>query len=174
MTKLLLGCLVLLSFSVSATPTASTDNHVDKTNENQNTTNVGSLSQQTSKGFNGLAGKSSEIVKPVPVEKVIVSPIDPNAVRTLLREHIPHLQYCYQKALESLKNPEEFKGRIEIKFKINTSGKAESSQVTSVDFPSNSVEDCMNKVINGIQFPEPKGGKTVEVNQPMNLYPKKK
>jgi hypothetical protein len=43
----------------------------------------------------------------------------------------------------------------------------------SDEITSDKVRDCIKNVLQGIQFPAPAGGKTVEVSQPMNLYPKR-
>jgi hypothetical protein len=142
-------------------------------------TNIGSLSGSakgaidSSKGFDGLATKGSVMVAGVPVEKISGSVIDRDAIRRLLREHIPQFRYCYQNALDGDKNPEGFQGVMNFKFFIAGSGKVNRSEITSDKITSDKVRDCMKDVLHGIQFPVPKGGSTVEVNQPMNLYPKR-
>lgn len=142
-------------------------------------TNVGSLTGSakgkidSSKGFDGLATKGSVMVAGVPVEKIAVSTIDPDAIRRLLREHIPQFRYCYQKELDVNKNPEGFQGVMNFRFFIASEGKVSRSEITSEEITSDKVRDCMKNVLHGIQFPAPRGGRTVEVNQPMNLYPKR-
>jgi hypothetical protein len=142
-------------------------------------TNVGSLTGaakgkiDSSRGFDGLATKGSVMVAGVPVEKIAVSTIDPDAIRRLLREHIPQFRYCYQKELDVNKNPEGFQGVMNFRFFIASEGKVNRSEITSDEITSDKVRDCMKNVLHGIQFPAPRGGRTVEVNQPMNLYPKR-
>lgn len=142
-------------------------------------TNVGSLSGSTkgvidsSKGFDGLATKGEIVVAGVPVEKRNAPVIDRDAIRRLLREHIPQFRYCYQKELDTNKNPEGFQGVMNFKFLIGRGGQVTRSEITSAEITSDKVRSCMKDVLTGIRFPEPKGGSTVEVNQPMNLYPKR-
>jgi hypothetical protein len=142
-------------------------------------TNVGSLTGSakgridSSKGFDGLATKGSVMVAGVPVEKIAVSTIDPDAIRRLLRDHIPQFRYCYQKELDVNKNPEGFQGVMNFRFFIASQGRVNRSEITSEEITSDTVRDCMKNVLHGIQFPAPHGGRTVEVNQPMNLYPKR-
>lgn len=142
-------------------------------------TNVGSLTGSakgvidSSKGFDGLATKGSVMVAGVPVEKIAVSVIDRDAIRRLLREHIPQFRFCYQKELDANKNPEGFQGVMNFRFFIGGAGRVNRSEITSEEITSDKVRDCMKNVLHGIQFPAPKGDRTVEVNQPMNLYPKR-
>jgi hypothetical protein len=141
-------------------------------------TNIGSLTGSakgkidSSKGFDGLAEKGSVMVAGVPVEKIAVSTIDPDAIRRLLREHIPQFRYCYQRELDATQN-ESLQGRILFRFVIGGTGRVQRSDVMSDEITSDKVRDCIKNVLQGIQFPAPAGGKTVEVSQPMNLYPKR-
>lgn len=142
-------------------------------------TNVGSLTGSakgkidSSKGFDGLATKGSVMVAGVPVEKIALSKIDPDAIRRLLRDHIPQFRSCYQRELDVNKNPEGFQGVMNFKFFIASEGRVSRSEITSDEITSDKVRDCMKNVLHGIRFPAIQGGGTVEVNQPMNLYPKR-
>jgi hypothetical protein len=140
-------------------------------------TNVGSLTGSakgkidSSRGFDGLAEKGTIMVAGVPIEKIAVSTIDPDAIRKLLRDHLPQFRFCYQKELDATQN--EFQGRMIFKFSIGSDGHASHSEVMSDEITSDKVRGCMINVLQGIQFPRPAGGKTVGVSQPMNLYPKR-
>lgn len=142
-------------------------------------TNVGSLTGaakgkiDSNYGFEGLATKGTISVAGVPVEKIAISTIDPDAIRRLLREHIPQFRYCYQKELDVTDKPEGFQGVMNFRFFIGSEGRVQKSAITSDEITSDKVRDCMKNVLHGIQFPAPHGGRTVEVNQPMNLYPKR-
>ena len=142
-------------------------------------TNVGSLTGSakgkidSSRGFDGLAEKGSVMVAGVPVEKIARSTIDSDVIRRLLRENIPQFRSCYQAELDATQRPDGLQGRIVFKFRIGGSGRVQRSEVASEDITSDKVRDCMKNVLQGIQFPEPAGGATVEVSQPMNLYPKR-
>jgi len=142
-------------------------------------TNVGSLTGaakgkiDSQRGFDGLATKGTISVAGVPTEKIAVSTIDPDAIRRLLRDHIPQFRSCYQKELDRTAEADGFQGVMNFKFIIGSEGRVEKSAITSDEIKSDSVRDCMKNVLHGIRFPAPKGGRTVEVNQPMNLYPKR-
>jgi hypothetical protein len=142
-------------------------------------TNVGSLTGSakgridSQKGFDGLASKGTIVVAGVPTEKIAVSTIDPDAIRRLLRDHIPQFRSCYQRELDHAKDAEGLQGVVNFRFVIGTAGRVTKSAVTSDEIRSDKVRDCMTNVLEGIQFPAPKGGRTVEVNQPMNLLPKR-
>ncbi len=142
-------------------------------------TNVGSLTGaakgkiDSTYGFEGLATKGTISVAGVPTEKIAVSTIDPDAIKRLLRDNIPQFRSCYQKELDRSKEAEGFQGVLTFKFIIGTEGRVTKSAMTSDEIKSDSVRDCMKNVLHGIRFPAPKGGRTVEVNQPMNLYPKR-
>jgi hypothetical protein len=142
-------------------------------------TNIGSLTGSakgkidSSRGFDGLAEKGSVMVAGVPVERIAVSTIDPDVIRRILREHIPQFRYCYQKELDVNKNPDGLQGRMNFKFKIGGNGRVTTSEIISEEITSDQVRDCIKNVLHGIQFPSPGGGKTVEVYQPINFYPKR-
>jgi hypothetical protein len=60
-----------------------------------------------------------------------------------------------------------------LRFFIASTGKVTRSEVTSDVIISEKVPECIKNVLSGMQFPEPKNDGTVEVNQPMNLFPKR-
>jgi hypothetical protein len=142
-------------------------------------TNVGSLTGSakgkidSSRGFDGVAQKGSVMVAGVPVERIALSNINPDEIRRILRDHIPQFRYCYQAELDTTKNPEGIQGIMLLNFKIVGGGKVSGSSIRSDEISSDKVRDCMKNVLDGIKFPNPGAGKTVEVSQPMNLYPKR-
>ena len=142
-------------------------------------TNIGSLTGSakgkidSSRGFEGLASKGSITVAGVPVEKIAVSPIDPEAIRRILRDHIPQFRSCYQRDLDVTRNADGLQGRVNFKFKIMGDGTVSNSSVSSEEITSDRVRDCVLNVLNGIRFPSPGNGRTVDVSQPMNFYPKR-
>ena len=149
------------------------------TNIKKVATNQGSLTGSavgkidTTKGFEGLATKGTVMIAGIPVEKITVSTIDPDVIRRLLRENIPQFRHCYQKELEITKNPEGFSGVMSFRFFIAESGSVSRSEIKSDEITSDIIRDCMKNVLQGIRFPSHHSGKGVEVNQPMNLYPKR-
>ncbi len=142
-------------------------------------TNVGSLtgaakgSINSQKGFDGLATKGSIMVAGVPIEKIALSTIDPEVIRRLLRDNIPQFRSCYQKELDVASAPEGFQGVMNLRFFIGNEGRVQKSAITSDEIPSDGVRKCMKNVLEGIKFPAPRGGRSVEVYQPINLYPKR-
>lgn len=142
-------------------------------------TNVGSLTGSakgridSSRGFDGLAQKGSISVAGVPVERVAVSNVNPDEIRRILREHIPQFRYCYQSELEKQNRPEGLQGVMLFNFVISGDGAVRKSSITSDEITSDKVRDCMKDVLHGIRFPAPGGSRTVEVNQPINLYPRR-
>lgn len=145
------------------------------TNPSKVLTNVGSLTGSakgkidSSKGFTGLAEKGEISVAGVPIERIAQPTIDSDAVRRLLREHIPQFRHCYQSELDKKKTGNNLQGRVEFRFTIGTGGRVTRSEVAFAEITDDQVRGCIRNVLNGIQFPEPKGGKSVQVTQPMNF-----
>lgn len=140
-------------------------------------TNIGSLTGSakgkidSSRGFDGLATKGSVMMAGVPVERIQLSGIDPNAIRQILRENIGQFRYCYQRELDAVRR-DDFQGQMVLKFFIGQGGSVKRSSITSDEITSDKVRDCMIDVLQGLKFPSPRGGE-VEVSQPMYLYPKR-
>jgi hypothetical protein len=109
---------------------------------------------------------SSDTNKEVIPPQVSVPAVDPEAIKRILREHVPAFRYCYQKELDASQN-ESLKGRINLKFVIGQNGKVKKSEIVSEEISSDKVKGCIKNVLDGIQFPET--SKTVSINQPMNL-----
>ena len=95
--------------------------------------------------------------------------IDPDIIRRILRDHIPQFQYCYQKVLDSSKN--KFSGVIDLKFDIGAAGTVTKAGIKRKSAMPATVKRCVLDVLRGIKFPEPLGGGTVTVEQPLNYYP---
>ncbi len=140
---------------------------------------IGSLSGvvqgkiDTSKGVEGLANKKGIYVVGVPSNTVIVGSMDPDVIRRILMENFQYFRNCYQRTLSS--SNQAFDGMLPLNFVIGASGhvigagigkNAESSALPG------EVKSCVIDVLKGIKFPDPLGGGTVEVNQPMNFYRK--
>lgn len=124
-----------------------------------------------SKGAEGLSAKRAIYTAGIPGETVVLGSMDPDTIRRILLEHLPQFRYCYQKELE--KTGAEASGAIKLNFTIGASGHVAQAGVDgSSNLPAD-VKRCVVGVLKGITFPEPMGGGTVEVKQPMNFYPKK-
>jgi hypothetical protein len=141
--------------------------------------NVGSLAgvakgtlDQT-KGVSGLVNKKSIYTAGLPFKTVVLGGLDPDVIRQILVENIPKFRTCYENVLS--RSSRAFNGIVRLNFIIGASGhvtRAGAMGGTS-KLPSK-VQGCVVNVLRGIGFPEPAGGGVVEVNQPMNFYPKLK
>lgn len=124
-------------------------------------------------GVQGLVDKRGISVVGVPASTVVMGGMDPDIIRRILMEHLPMFRNCYQSVLD--KSSEAFDGVIILDFVIGASGavsKAGASDTSSVMPPQ--VRGCVVNVLKGIKFPEPPGGGTVGVRQPMNFQPNRK
>lgn len=140
-------------------------------------TNQGSLVGATtgvlgsSKGAEGLSAKKAIYTAGIPSETVVLGSMDPDTIRRILMEHLPQFRYCYQKELE--RSGAEMSGAIKLNFTIGASGSVSQAGIDGSSSLPGDVKKCVVGVLKGISFPEPMGGGTVEVKQPMNFYPKK-
>lgn len=125
----------------------------------------------TSKGAEGLSSKKAIYTAGIPSETVVLGSMDPDIIRRILLEHLPQFRYCYQKELE--RTAQETAGVIKLNFTIGASGHVAQAGVDGSSGLPTEVKKCVVGVLKGIAFPEPMGGGTVEVKQPMNFYPKK-
>jgi outer membrane biosynthesis protein TonB len=124
----------------------------------------------TSKGAEGLSAKKAIYTAGIPSETVVLGSMDPDVIRRILLDHLPQFRYCYQKELEA--TGKEIGGVIKLDFTIGASGHVAGAGVdSSSNLPTN-VKKCVVGVLKGITFPEPLGGGTVDVKQPMNFYSK--
>lgn len=124
-----------------------------------------------SKGAEGLSAKRAIYTAGIPGETVVLGSMDPDTIRRILLEHLPQFRYCYQKELE--RTGQETSGAIKLNFTIGASGHVAQAGVDGSSNLPVDVKKCVVGVLRGITFPEPMGGGTVEVKQPMNFYPKK-
>jgi hypothetical protein len=124
-----------------------------------------------SKGAEGLSAKRAIYTAGIPGDTVVLGSMDPDTIRRILLEHLPQFRYCYQKELE--RTGSELSGAIKLDFTIGASGHVAQAGVDGASNLPTDVKKCVVGVLRGIQFPEPMGGGTVEVKQPMNFYPKK-
>ncbi len=124
-----------------------------------------------SKGAEGLSAKRAIYTAGIPGETVVLGSMDPDVIRRILLEHLPQFRYCYQRELE--KTGVEASGAIKLNFTIGASGHVAQAGIDGSSALSTDVKKCVVGVLKGINFPEPMGGGTVEVKQPMNFYPKK-
>jgi outer membrane biosynthesis protein TonB len=140
-------------------------------------TNQGSLVGATtgalgeSKGAEGLSAKRAIYTAGMPSETVVLGSMDPDVIRRILLDHLPQFRYCYQQELNRAGT--ETSGTVKLNFTIGASGHVSQAGVDGSSSLPAEVRRCVVGVLRGITFPEPMGGGTVEVKQPINFYPKK-
>lgn len=140
-------------------------------------TNQGSLVGATtgvlgdSKGAEGLSAKKAIYTAGIPSETVVLGSMDPDVIRRRLMEFLPQFRSCYQKELET--KGSEINGTIRLNFVIGSSGHVSKAGLDGSTPLPRDVSSCVVNVLRGILFPEPLGGGTVEVKQPMNFQPKR-
>ena len=125
----------------------------------------------TSKGAEGLSAKTTVYTAGIPAETVVLGSMDPDIIRRILMDNLPKFRFCYQSELERAGT--EVQGVIKLNFVIGASGHVAQAGVDNASGIPAPVRRCVVDVLRGIQFPEPMGGGTVEVKQPMNFYPKR-
>ncbi len=129
-------------------------------------TGVTSGTLDASKGLEGVVSKGRLLVAGVPDKIVVLGGMDPDIIDKILRDHLAQFRYCYQKVLD--RSTSEFEGRFTINFIIGASGHVSRVAIVKSNLPDN-VSVCVENVVKGIQFPEPRGGGVVEVNKPLNF-----
>ncbi|WP_408098683.1 AgmX/PglI C-terminal domain-containing protein [Peredibacter sp. HCB2-198] len=140
-------------------------------------TNQGSLVGATtgvlgeSKGAEGLSAKREIYTAGIPGETVVLGSMDPDVIRRILIEHLPQFRYCYQQEIE--RRGSEVFGVVKLNFVIGASGHVSKAGTDGSSGLPADVSKCVVNVLRGITFPEPLGGGTVEVKQPMNFQTKK-
>ena len=124
----------------------------------------------TQRGVSGLVSKSGIYTSGLPYKTVILGGMSPDIIRKILIDNIPKFRYCYQSELGQA--PESSGGVVRLNFVIGASGHVSKAGIQSNSGLSNNVKSCAVRVLKGIRFPRPTGGGVVEVNQPINFYPK--
>ncbi len=142
------------------------------------TTSMGSLTGvangalgTTSKGAEGLSAKTTIYTAGIPSETVVLGSMDPDVIRRILMDNLPKFRFCYQSELE--RSGKELQDVIKLDFVIGASGHVTQAGADGGSSLPGQVRRCVVDVLKGIQFPQPLGGGTVEVKQPMNFYPKR-
>jgi outer membrane biosynthesis protein TonB len=125
----------------------------------------------SSKGAEGLSAKKAIYTAGIPSETVVLGSMDPDVIRRILLDHLPQFRYCYQKELE--RTGADTSGTVKLDFTIGASGRVSQAGIDGSSALPTDVKRCVVDVLKGINFPEPMGGGTVGVKQPMNFYPKK-
>jgi hypothetical protein len=95
----------------------------------------------------------------------VTGDLDKDIIRRYVRRKLPHIRYCYEKAL--LADP-ALEGTVRVSFVITQTGQAQNASATGL---GDSVSGCVARLIETIQFPKPKGGGIVHVSYPFTFRP---
>lgn len=93
--------------------------------------------------------------------------LPPEVVQRIVRQNFGRFRLCYENGLRSAPT---IAGRVEVRFSISKAGTVTSTKATSATLPRD-VVTCVEKTFNGLSFPEPEGGKKVDVVYPINFAP---
>ena len=130
----------------------------------------GSVSGQANGAYSagGLGDKKGYYATLSRKRTVVMGSMDPELVRRLLREHLSQFRYCYQK--EIINNKAANSMTADLKFTITPSGGVANVSMANNNrnFSKQGVR-CIHSVLNLIDFPRPKGGGRVDIQQPLNF-----
>jgi hypothetical protein len=116
-------------------------------------------------GRGGMRGRRSSPPAVHIGNAVATGDLDKNIIRRYIRQKLPRITYCYEKQLLVR---EDLSGTVVTQFQISPQGAVLNSKAEGV---SKEVADCVAEVIQGIQFPKPKGGGLVQVRYPFTFRP---
>ncbi len=94
-----------------------------------------------------------------------VGDLDKAIIRRYIKRNIQKITYCYEQAL--LATP-SLEGTVRTQFVIGPAGRVTSASASGV---APEVARCIADVLEGIEFPAPKGGDTVVVTYPFMFRP---
>jgi pSer/pThr/pTyr-binding forkhead associated (FHA) protein len=116
-------------------------------------------------GRGGMRGRRSSPPAVHIGNAVATGDLDKNIIRRYIRQKLPRITYCYEKQLLVRA---DLSGTVVTQFQISPQGAVLNSKAEGV---SKEVADCVAEVIQGIQFPKPKGGGLVQVRYPFTFRP---
>jgi hypothetical protein len=93
--------------------------------------------------------------------------LPPEVVQRIVRRSFGRFRLCYE---NGLKVTPTLAGRVDIRFKISKTGTVDSATATSAEMAP-AVVSCVEKAFLGLSFPEPEGGKIVDVRYPITFAP---
>ena len=128
------------------------------------------VSKAKSNTLKPLLASETKEESQVKEETETLGSMDPDIIRRILLDHLPLFSNCYQKHIDQ--SGQAPSGVIRLDFTIGASGHVIGAGTESAEGLPSEVKDCVLSVLKNIVFPEPLGGGTVEVKQPMNFYTK--
>ena len=96
----------------------------------------------------------------------VVGALSQEAIRRVVRRHLPEVRFCYEQGLAQNPNIE---GRVSVNWIISPTGAVQSSRVTSSSLGNARVDECIANAVRRWSFPTPDGGGPVGVNYPFVL-----
>jgi TonB family protein len=94
--------------------------------------------------------------------------LDKGVIDEYIKRHMRQLRACYEK--EQKKHP-KLEGKVNAHFVIDGSGRVVSAELVESTLKNKAVEACVLGVFQGIVYPEPKDGGTIEVDYPLSFSP---
>lgn len=113
-------------------------------------------------------GKTLRDLTPRAHDPVLIGGLPREAVDRVIREHLPAIRYCYQRALQS--DP-DLAGRVRIAFTIGADGSVSRATPRDDTLADPSVAQCIRERVYTMRFPEPRGGGVVLVTYPFLFGP---
>lgn len=98
-----------------------------------------------------------------PGKTMVRGALDKNVIRRVIRKSQNQVRFCYEREL--VKDP-ELAGRITVKFVISAKGTVVNTEIASTTMKNEAVERCLERVVQRMRFPAPRGGGIVMVNYP--------
>lgn len=94
--------------------------------------------------------------------------LEKSEVEAVIRQNLAQIRNCYNRGLRM--NP-TLSGKVKATFKIGTNGSVDMSRIGDSTLASSDVEECIRGRILSWNFPQPRGGATVDVSYPFILRP---
>lgn len=120
-------------------------------------------------GAQGSASGPSQLAGPPQVRigtAVVAGSLDKDIIRRYVRQKLPAIRYCYEKALVS--DP-ALAGTLIAEFSITPEGITDSIEVTGMD--DGALRACVTSLVEYLKFPKVAGNGLVRVRYPFELRP---
>ena len=118
----------------------------------------------------GFGGRGTRVPTVRQAKADIMGSLDKDLIRRVVRSHINEVRYCYNQVLARDPNA---KGRVSIKFQIDTKGKVVAAIVNESTMKDSSAGTCIATAVLRWTFPAPPAGSTglVTIIYPFVLEP---
>lgn len=114
----------------------------------------------SSVGFPGR-DRPTRVPTITPARASVTGALSPEAIRRVVRRHLPEIRHCYEQGLQA--NP-SLEGRVTMRWMIAPDGRVQAASVASSDLGSAPVESCISQAVQRWTFPTPEGGGVVGVS----------